>query len=308
MATRTRTKSSLPADPKPQAAEKKQEGKGYGVGLRSLWRGAISFGMVSIPVKLFAATSSKDLSFNLLHEKCSSRLQQKRWCPVCQKEVPWSEIDRGYEYAKDRYVRLTEEDFDKLPVPSKHVIDLDAFVKHEEIDPIYFEKSYYLEPEAAGRKAFALLLRALGEKGLTAVAKITFREKERLCALRVYDDSLILETLHYADEIRLHPGAETAHAEVSPRELDMALKLIDHLTERFDPKKYKDEYRDAVMEVVEAKLEGEQVVSAPRLVSDNVIDLMEALRASLQVVEGDATAGNGSGRNGKKTRREKAAA
>src|SRR3990170_2528694 len=197
---------------------------------RSIWSGVISFGMVSIPVKLFAATESKDISFNLLHRECHSRLKQLRWCPVCEREVEWGEVVRGYEYARDQYVMVADDDFEKLPLPSKHAIELSAFVRAEEIDPLFYEKSYYLEPEETGVKPFALLMRALREKGLTAVAAIAIRNKEQLCALRPLDGTLVLETLLYPDELRVQKGAEVPEVPVSERELEMAFSLIDLLT------------------------------------------------------------------------------
>ena len=159
--------------------------------------------MVSIPVKLYTATESKDISFHLLHQECNSRLKQLRWCPVCEREVEWGEIIRGFEYAKDQHVIMNDEDFDKLPLPSKHAIELSAFIEADEIDPVYYEKSYYLEADEAGVKPFALLMRSLKEKNLTAIAKIAVRNKERLCALRPLDGTLMLETLFYPDEIRV---------------------------------------------------------------------------------------------------------
>ena len=151
---------------------------------RAIWSGSISFGMVSIPVKLYGATESKDISFHLLHATCGTRLKQVRWCPTDEVEVPWSETVRGYEYAKGEYVTLTDEDFEKLPLPSRHTIDLTAFVKAAEIDPVYYERSYYLAPDERAEKPYALLLQALEKKGLTALATITIRKKEQLCAIR----------------------------------------------------------------------------------------------------------------------------
>jgi DNA end-binding protein Ku len=249
---------------------------------RSIWRGAISFGMVSIPVKLFPATASKDISFNLLHEKCNSRLRQLKWCPVCDREVKADEIVRGFEYSKDRYVRMTKEDFEKLPIPTKHTVDLRAFVSAEQIDPIFYEKSYYLEPEPAGRKPFALLLRALREKDLTAIAKITMREKEQLCAVRPYRGALVLETLYYPDEIRQTHASEVDSVDVSPRELEMASQLVEYLSADFDPTQYRDDYREQLLALIEGKQEGAQIVAAPKAPADNVIDLMAALKASLE--------------------------
>ncbi|HLJ53848.1 MAG TPA: Ku protein [Chthonomonadaceae bacterium] len=276
----SRARSEKPADAPVKPAEER------GAGPRSLWKGAISFGLVTIPIKLFPATGSKDLSFHLLHARCNTRLKQLRWCPACNREVAWDEVVRGYEYAKDQYVRLTDEDFDKLPVASKHSIELSAFAHESEIDPLYYEKSYYLEPEPTGRKSFALLLRALSDKRLTAIGKIALRERERLCALRVHDDSLVLETLYYVDEIRPSHAIGSAAAEIGPRELDMAHKLIDYLTEPFQPEKYRDEYRQAVTELIEHKLHGQEVVRSPEAPQGEVIDLMEALRASLAAETG----------------------
>jgi DNA end-binding protein Ku len=249
---------------------------------RSIWNGLITFGMVSIPVKLFVATESKDVSFNQLHATCHSRLKQVRWCPVCEREVAWDEIVRGYEYAKDQYVMLTDEDFEKLPLPSQRVIELSAFVEAHEIDPVYYEKSYYLEPDEAGVKPFTLLMRALKDKGLTAIAKIAIRNKERLCALRPFDGTLVLETLYYPDELRVRKGVELPAIEVSERELHMAYQLIDLLAEPFDPGKYHDEYRAALMAIIEAKIQGQEVVAPPPPAEAKVTDLMAALQASVE--------------------------
>src|SRR5215210_2091919 len=192
---------------------------------RAIWSGSISFGMVSIPVKLFGATESRDISFNLLHSTCGTRLQQKRWCPTDEVEVPWSETVRGYEYSKGQYIILTEEDFERLPLPSKHTIDLSAFVQEQEIDPVFYERSYYLEPGERAEKPYALLLRALEKKGLTAVASITIRKKEQLCALRPHQGTIMLETLYYPDEVRQERGVDLNSVKLSDRELEMAFTL-----------------------------------------------------------------------------------
>lgn len=252
---------------------------------RSIWNGVVSFGMVSIPVKLYAATDSKDLSLHLLHQECNSRLRQLRWCSVCQREVEWDEVVRGYEYTKDQYVVLTDEDFEKLPLPSKHTIELSAFVKAEEIDPVFYEKSYYLEPDEVGVKPFALLMRALKERQLAAVGKVAIRNKERLCALRPLDGALVLETLFYPDEVRVEKGAGAPVVEVSERELAMAYTLIDLLSEPFRPEEYRDQYREALMEVIEAKLQGQEVVEAAAPPAAKVIDLMAALKASVEAAK-----------------------
>jgi DNA end-binding protein Ku len=249
---------------------------------RAIWSGSISFGMVTIPVRLFGATESKDISFHLLHATCGTRLKQVRWCPTDEVEVPWKDIVRGYEYAKDQYVTLTEEDFERLPLPSKHIIDLSAFVEAEEIDPVYYERSYYLEPGERAEKPYALLLRALERKNLTALATITLRKKEQLCALRPRDGSIMLETLYYPDEVREAPEVDLGGTKVTDRELDMAFALIELLRKPFDPSEYHDHYREALGDLIEAKLEGKEVVKAPSVKETRVIDLADALRRSVE--------------------------
>ncbi|GAB4322007.1 MAG: Ku protein [Dehalococcoidia bacterium] len=249
---------------------------------RAIWKGTISFGMVSIPVRLFTATESKDISFRQLHADDFSPIRLVRWCPVDDRALENDEIVKGYEYAKDRYVIITDEDFEKLPVASKHTIELNAFVDAAEIDPSYYEKTYYLEPEEIAEKPYALLVRALADKNLVAVGKIAIRQKERLCALRVRDGLLILETLYYADEIR-KPDAGPPSVEVSDAELKMAHALIDMLREPFDPAKYRDEYREALLELIRARVEGEEVAApeAPAAAKP-AVDLMAALKASVE--------------------------
>jgi DNA end-binding protein Ku len=257
---------------------------------RAIWSGSISFGMVSIPVKLFGATESKDISFHLLHATCGTRLQQRRWCPTDEVDVPWNETARGYEYAKGQYVMLTDEDFEQLPLPSKHTIDLSAFVEEKEIDPVYYERSYYLEPNERSEKPYALLVKALEQKKLTAIATITIRKKEQLCAIRVHEGTLMLETLYYPDEIRNERGMDLNGVKVSDRELDMAFTLIDIFRKPFDPSEYQDHYREALAELIEAKLEGKEVVTAPPARETRVLDLADALKRSVEAAKKGATA------------------
>src|SRR5215208_6455805 len=255
---------------------------------RAIWSGSISFGMVTIPVKMYSATQSKDIRFHLLHATDGTRLQQKRWCPTDDAEVAWSETVRGYEYSKGQYVILTEDDFERLPLPSKHTIELSAFVEEREIDPVFYERSYYLEPGERAEKPYALLLKALAEKKLSAVATITIRQKEQLCVLRPNEGALMLETLYYPDEIQLERGADLSHVKVSDRELDMAFTLIDILRRPFDPSEYHDHYREALAELIEAKLEGKQVVKAPAARDTRVIDLADALKRSVEAARKEA--------------------
>jgi DNA end-binding protein Ku len=197
-------------------------------------------------------------------------------------EVPWSETVRGYEYAKGQYVTLTEEDFEKLPLPSRHTIDLSAFVSESEIDPIFYERSYYLEPEERGEKPYALLLRALEKKELAALATITIRKKEQLCAIRPRSGVILLETLYYPDEIRETPAMDLGRVWVNDRELDMAFTLIELLRKPFDADEYQDHYREALQQLIEAKLEGREVVTSPAVGDTKVIDLADALRRSVE--------------------------
>ena len=258
---------------------------------RAIWSGSISFGMVSIPVKLYGATESKDISFHLVHATCGTRLKQVRWCPTDEVEVPWSETVRGYEYAKDEYVTLTDEDFEKLPLPSRHVIDLTAFVKATEIDPVYYERSYFLTPDERAEKAYALLLQALDKKGLTALATITIRKKEQLCALRPRDGVVMLETLYYPDEVRREHGVDLDRARVTERELEMAFTLIELLRKPFEPEEYHDHYREALAQLIDAKLQGREVVKSPAARETKVIDLADALRKSVEAARKGGRAG-----------------
>jgi DNA end-binding protein Ku len=274
---------------------------------RPIWKGAITFGMISIPVRLYGATESKDLAFNTLHVTCKSRLRQKRWCPVDDREVSADEVVRAYEYSKDQYVEITDEDLEQLPIPSKHTIELSAFVKQSEIDPVYYERTYYLEPEQVGLKPYALLMRALKAKEVSAIAKIALRNKESLCVLRSAGDSLVLETLFYPDEIRAHEEEATPDVLVSQQELAMAYGLIDLLQEPFEPNKYHDEYRAALLEVIEAKSNGAEIVAQPEAPATRTVDLMAALKASLEAAKKAKQPANGAsetnGKAAKKTKR-----
>ena len=252
---------------------------------RAIWTGTVSFGMVSIPVRLYTATESHDVRFHLLHKKDHARLKNVRWCPIDEKAVPWEEVERGYKYAKGKYMPINEEDLDKLPVATVHTVDIANFVKLEEVDPIYYDKTYYLAPDENGVKAFTLLRRALEETGRAAVAKVAIRDKENLCLIRPYGEVLSLETMLYANEVRPADelvGAADGSVKVSPRELEMAVSLIENLSDSFDPEKYKDEFQAAVQKVIRAKVEGAPLPEAPVRRGAKVVDLMEALRASVE--------------------------
>jgi DNA end-binding protein Ku len=242
--------------------------------------------MISIPVKLFGATESKDLAFNTLHKECKSRLKQKRWCPVDDREVFQDEVVKAFEYSKDSYVEITDEDLEGLPLPSKHTIELTSFVSQVEIDPVYFERTYYLEPEDIGAKPYALLMRALKTKQVSAVAKIALRNKESLCVIRASDNNvLMLETLYYPDEVRTADLPAAPDVMVSQPELTMALSLVEMLQEPFDPQKYHDQYRTALLDMIEAKRNGNAIVATPEAPLPRTVDLMAALKASLEAAQ-----------------------
>lgn len=253
---------------------------------RSIWRGAISFGLVSIPIRLYTATESKDVSFHLLHKQCHSRIKQQRFCPYDETVIEWGDVERGYEYSKDQYVVLEEEDFENVPIATTKTIDISAFVGLEEVDPQYYERSYYVEPEDVGKKPYALLLRTLQETRRVAVAKVALRQKEQLCLIRPKDSVMVLQTMFYPDELKSEeelaiPGADIA---VDARELQMARSLVDMLAAEFDPTQYHDQYREALLSVIEAKVTGSAIAQAPPP-QGKVVDLMEALRASVEAVK-----------------------
>jgi DNA end-binding protein Ku len=250
--------------------------------------------MVSIPVKLYPATQDKDVAFHLLHQPDHSRVRFKRFCAAEEREVPQEELVKAYELSKDQYVEITDQDLEQLPLPSKHTIELSAFVESSQIDPIYYEKSYYLEPEETGLKPYALLMKVLDEKRVIGVASIALRNKESLCALRPLESTLVLETLYYPDEIR-ERELSMPNVLVNDRELQVAGTLVDALREPFDPSSYHDHYREALLELIESKAQGrEVVVPEPEAAGAPVTDLMAALRASIEVArqrKGDSERG-----------------
>ena len=249
---------------------------------RAMWKGAISFGLVTIPVSVYPATEEKTLRFNQLHDDDGGRIRMKRVCSIDGEEVGYEHIVKGYEYEKDRYVILTDEDFEAIPVESSRAIDIQQFVELEEIDPMQYKKSYYLVPEETGAKAYALLREALNRSGKVGIAKVSFRDKEHLAALRFRDEAFVLETMYWPDEIREADfGGVDVSAKVRPNELEMAQTLIDNLTADWDPAEFKDDYRDALLRTVEAKINGEEIEIVEAEPTAKVVDLMEALKASV---------------------------
>ncbi|MET0567021.1 MAG: Ku protein [Acidimicrobiia bacterium] len=251
---------------------------------RSIWSGAITFGLITIPVGLYTATEDKDISFHLLSGKDESRIQYKRVSAKTGREVDWDDIVKGYEYEKGKYVVFTPEELEQIAPDSARSIDVVQFVDAAEVDPIYFEKSYFVVPTEVAVKAYELFVRALEGSGRVAVAKVAIREKERLCTLRVRDGLVVLETMKWPDEIR---QAKFEQLDKKPRlsaqELKMAQQLIDQLTNEFDPKVFEDSYRRRVEEAIEAKIEGNEITVTPaEAPTEKVVDLLEALKSSVE--------------------------
>ncbi|MFH0751530.1 MAG: Ku protein [Chloroflexota bacterium] len=254
---------------------------------RSMWRGAIQFGLVTIPVRLYLATESRGISFNMLHASCLNRIQMKTYCPHHDDVISRGDTVKGYEYAKDQYVVITEEDLASVPLKTVRSIEIDKFVPAlpADYEPArYVKQAYYVEPEAIGRKAYALLREVLAEQGLAAICKVVIKDREALAALNPQGSAMVLETLHWPDEIRATeeldlPGDEI---EVKPAERVMAAQLIAAMTGSFDPAEYRDEYRAALEEVIEAKVQGREIAEpeAPA-VGGQLVDLMAILEASV---------------------------
>jgi DNA end-binding protein Ku len=253
---------------------------------RTMWRGAISFGLVSIPIKVFPATEEKTLRFNQLHDKDGGRIKYQRVCAVCGEEVSFDHIVKGYEYEKDHYVTLEDEDFDAVPVESSRAIDIQQFVDLADIDPVYYKKSYYLVPEETGLKAYTLLREAMSGDGKVGIAKVSFRDKEHLAALRFKNEVFVLETMYWPDEIRAADFEELEKGvDVRPQEVQMAQTLIENLTDEWEPEQFRDEYREALLGVVEKKVAGEEITVQPEAEPTKVVDLMEALKASVEAAK-----------------------
>ncbi|HOA35286.1 MAG TPA: Ku protein [Bacillota bacterium] len=269
--------------------------------MRPLWKGSVSFGLVNIPVRLFAATEQKNVRFRYLHEPCRTPVEYRKVCPTCNKEVAMDEIVKGYEYEKGRFVVVEESDFARIPAETTRSIAIVDFVRSEEVDPIYYDRSYYLAPGETGEKAFQLLLQAMAGAGMVAIVRIVLRSRQALGVLRVYGDSLALETMFYPDEVR--PTSElpawNRDHKVQEKELQMARQLIENLTAPFSPEKYTDEYRKALLEIIEGKIKGEEVFIAPSPEKGEVIDLVEALKASVEATRKAAREGAGRGKRKK---------
>jgi DNA end-binding protein Ku len=265
---------------------------------RSLWKGALSFGLVNVPVRLYTATEDKTPSFNQLRASDHSRIGYKRVAKADDKEVEYEDIVKGYEYEPDRYVVFTQDELEAMKPPSSRTIEILQFTPLEQIDPIYFQRAYYLAPDPSGAKAYALLARAMKDQKTVAVCKIAVRDKEHLATLRLREDVMVLETMWWPDEIREVSLADFDVDELpEPRkqEVQMAQTLIENLTEDFDPAQYRDEFRERLLEAVQQKVEGQEITIAdegeePAAVLDLMAALKESVEASKQRKDGGAKA------------------
>ncbi|HYO60659.1 MAG TPA: Ku protein [Actinomycetota bacterium] len=253
---------------------------------RAIWKGSITFGLITIPVGLYSAIGREQekFDFHLLHEKDGSRIHYERTCDKGHEDIDWGEIVKGYEYSKGKWVTITDEDLDALELESLRTIDVVTFAPDEQIDPIFFDKSYYMVPEEQAVKAYRLIVDALEDEHLVGVCKVAIREREHLAAMRVKDGTLVLQTMHWPEEVRAAKFDQLKKKpKIDDRERKMARQLIQHLSSDFDPKEFTDEYHKALKKLIDKKIAGEEIVVPPEPEpTGEVVDLMEALRASVE--------------------------
>jgi DNA end-binding protein Ku len=278
-----------------------------------MWKGAIQFGLVTIPVKLYLATESRaGVSFHMLHATDDTRIQMKIWCPEDEAIIPRTDTVKGFEYAPDKYVVITDEDLEKLPLKTVRSIEIEQFVEAAEAKSHtkFVKQAYYLEPDRVGRKAFGLLKSVLQEQGLTAICKIVIRDREALAALDPFENTMLLSTLYWPDEIRALGELDLPEdeQEIKPAEKRMAAQLIEAMTGEFDPQQYRDEYREALMQVIESKVEGRETVSLPEPEEGTkLVDLMAALQASVKAASEARAAKSGKPESVEEARTRRAA-
>ncbi len=252
--------------------------------MRSVWKGTLAFGLVSIPVSLFPAVTSRNISFRTLHLSCHTPLEYRKTCPHCAREVAPEEIARGYEYEKGHFVILSEEEIRAAAGQGEKIIELAYFARMEEIDALYFQKAYFLAPEATGRKPYALLRRTMAESGRVAIASVTLHQRQWPAVVRTYGEALSLSTIHYPDEVNNPaelPGL-SPEPELREGELVMARELLGHLTAGFAPEKLQDHYREKLLEIIEARIRGQRIAVATAPAREKVVDLLSALQLSVE--------------------------
>ena len=253
---------------------------------RAIWSGTVSFGLVSVPVRMFSAVSEHTLHFHYVHEPDGSRIGYEKICKAEGKPVPDAEIVKAFEVEEGEWVYMTDEDFEAAQVGGNHAIEIRDFVKAEEIDPVFFERTYYLAPQDGAERVYALLVRAMEQTGLVGVAKLVMRDRQYLAALRIRDGAIALERMHFADEIRDAAEHAPSGVKVDKRELDMAVQLVERFGGAFEPERYEDTYRDALCDIIRAKQRGETVEVAPEPEKEEPADLMAALKASIEQAQG----------------------
>ena len=267
--------------------------------MRALWRGSISFGLINVPVKMYASTEKKSISFRQIHRECGTPIRYEKMCPTCNRKVEEEEIGKGYEFEKGRYVIIEDKDLESIPDKTTRTIDIIDFVNLREIDPIYYDNSYFLGPEDTGQKAYILLRKAMEAGGKIAIAKVVIRSKQSLACIRPFGQNhIMMETMFYPDEVRnVEDIPLSPQAMPHENEMKMAVQLIDSLSTDFKPEKYTDDYRSALLNIIQAKVEGQEIsIPIPR--EEKVVDLMEALKASLALAEREK--GKAADKNGRK--------
>jgi DNA end-binding protein Ku len=264
----------------------------------SVWKGHLTFGLVSLPVRLFTAARSESLSFNPLHKHDNSRIKQVIYCQTEDKPIPRDEIVKGYEYEKGKYVVVEDEDIKKVAPKTAKVMEIQEFVKADDVDPVYLESSYYMAPDEGGEKPYALLFEALKETKYYAVAKIAMHNREHIVIVRPGERGMVLHTMYYADEVRRTEEFRTDTSKVSEREMNLAKMLVESLAAEFEPEKYHDAYRTNLRKMIDAKVEGHKVVETPEAHIAPVIDIMEALKKSLEARKPPQTATAAAGSSG----------
>jgi DNA end-binding protein Ku len=257
--------------------------------MRTIWNGSLSFGLVNIPIGLAVATQRSDVAFRTLHRECGTPIKQKRWCPVHERDVDSDELVKGWEFSKGQYVVVEDEDLEAVAVQRSAAIDIERFVRLEDVDPVFFDRTYYLAPAdaPAARRPYVLLLRAMGETGMAAIGKFVLWGKENLCLIRPYGDTLALETLFFAEDVRSRAEIEEAVAELDVKEpeLELARQVIESISGDFDPRDFDNDHRRDVRAMLEAKLAGEEITRPEPVPEAPVVDLMEALKRSVAEVQ-----------------------
>ena len=251
----------------------------------TVWKGHLTFGLVSFPVKLYSAARSESISFNQLHKSDGSRVRQVLYCAAEDKPIPRTEIVKGYEYEKDRYVVIEDEEIKKVAPQSAKIMEIQEFVKADAVDPIYLETSYYMAPDEAGEKPYALLFDALKKSGYMGIAKVTMHNREHVVILRPGANGVLMHTMYFSHEIRKVDEFRTDLSLVKEKELALAQSLVEALAAEFEPEKYKDSYRENLLQMIESKKEGKEIVATPEPHQEKVVDILEALKASLAVAK-----------------------